>query len=65
MRALLVQAHSNDAFIKKLASGNSYVPKYGNPDGSKEMGKSFGQVFKKNNIKLQRKLDKADREAEG
>ena len=65
MRALLVQAHSNDAFIKKLASGNSYVPKHGNPEGSKEMGKSFGQILKKNNQKLQKKLDKADKEAEG
>ena len=26
MRALLVAAHSNDAFIKKLSNGNSYVP---------------------------------------
>ena len=42
MRALLVQAHSNDAFIKKLANGNSYVPRHGNPEGSREMGKSFG-----------------------
>ena len=65
MRALLVQAHSNDAFIKKLANGNSYVPRHGNPEGSREMGKSFGQVLKKNNQKLQRKIDKADRAAEG
>lgn len=65
MRALLVQAHTNDSFIKKLASGNSYVPKNGDPEGSKEMGQSFGQVFKKNSLKLQRKLEKADREAEG
>ena len=52
MRALLVQAHSNDSFIKNLASGNSYVPKHGNPEGSKEMGASFGAVYEKNTKRL-------------
>ena len=41
MRALLVAAHTNDAFIKKLANGNSYVPQNLDPEGSKEMGASF------------------------
>lgn len=41
------------------------MPKHGNPEGSREMGKSFGHILKKNNQKLQRKLDKADKEAEG
>ena len=41
MRALLVAAHTNDAFIKKLATGNSYVPANLDPEGSKEMGASF------------------------
>ena len=41
IRALLVAAHSNDAFIKKLSEGNSYVPMNGDPEGSKEMGPSF------------------------
>ena len=61
MRALLVQAHQNDAFIKKLAAGNSYVPANLDPEGSKEMGASFSQVFKKRNLKIQKKLDKEDR----
>ena len=61
MRALLVQAHQNDSFIKKLAAGNSYVPANLDPEGSKEMGASFSQVFKKRNLKIQRKLDKEDR----
>ena len=39
MRALLVAAHQNDNFIKKLAEGNSYVPANTDPEGSKnEMG---------------------------
>ena len=56
-----MQAHQNDAFIKKLAAGNSYVPSNLDPEGSKEMGASFSQVFKKRNLKIQKKLDKVDR----
>jgi len=64
IRAILVAAHQNEAFIKNLASGNSYVPAHLNPEGSKEMGTSFTQVYKKINLRLQRKLDKADKDAE-
>ena len=53
-------AHSNDAFIKKLASGNSFVPQNVDPSGSKEMGASFAQVYKKRSNRLQRKLKKAE-----
>ena len=63
MRALLVAAHVNDAFIKKLAAGNSYIPANLDPEGSKEMGDSFSQVYMKSNVRLQRKLEKADKEA--
>ena len=35
MRALLVAAHQNDNFIKRLAEGNSYVPANADPDSSK------------------------------
>ena len=52
MRALLVAAHANDAFIKKLASGNSYIPVNLDPEGSKEMGASFSEVYKKSNMRL-------------
>lgn len=64
MRALLVAAHTNDAFIKKLSEGNSYVPMNLDPDGSKEMGPSFSQVYKKGSARLKKQLDKADADAE-
>ena len=38
MRALLVKAHQNEYFIKKLAAGNSYVPENLNPEGSAHLG---------------------------
>ena len=61
MRALLVAAHQNDNFIKKLAAGNSYIPENINPAGSQEeMGQSFQDLFSKRNKKLQKELDKAD-----
>ena len=62
MRALLVAAHQNDAFVKNVASGNSYVPQNLDPNGSKEMGASFDQVMQKRNARMQRQLDKADAE---
>ena len=65
MRALLVAAHQNEHFIKKLSEGNSYIPANADPGGSRtDMGQSFQEVYSKHNKKLQRDLDKADREAE-
>ena len=49
MRALLVKAHQNEYFIKKLAHGNSYIPDNLNPDGSKDLGESFEQLYAKRN----------------
>ena len=52
MRALLVNEHQNDAFIHQLASGNSYIPVNLDPEGSREMGASFGDLYKRSSIKL-------------
>lgn len=54
MRALLVAAHQNDAFVKKAANGNSYVPVNLDPEGSKDMGDSFDRVMQKRNLRLQK-----------
>ena len=61
MRALLVAAHQNEHFIKKLAEGNSYVPAHTDPHGSREeMGQSFQALYSARNKKIQRDLEKAD-----
>lgn len=65
MRALLVAAHQNDAFIKKLTDGNQYVPANLDPKGSLEMGHSFAQLLKRNGSRLQRKIEKAEKSKKG
>ena len=53
MRALLVAAHQNEHFIKKLAEGNSYVPAHTDPHGStEEMGQSFQALYSARNKKI-------------
>ena len=59
MRAILLEAHQNEATLKLLLENKQYIPKNLDPAGSAHMGDSFKEVMKKTKVRLDRKIEKA------